>query len=244
MHFLSFYQRIFEICGKKLFDIFSGTNKHPPPKLTCVGFSTLPVYVRQMFLLPILSLWRIHFLKHWILLRCIMKTYKCICASMFVYVFIRAGQTNCFLVNRVEHQNPNQTARELWPFKFAFSFTLNHCKIMVDCWGVAQIPKAIWSLLGSFVKTGVMSCHVLSYSVWNPVFWRNKHWLVLPISSISSSCRMIVWRFVVLISACVFRPNSSPKTQPNGSPAVVWLRFWFSTRFTRKIVYRLPQKNV
>ena len=26
------------------------------------------------------------------------------------------------------------------------------------------------------------------------------------------------------------------KTQPNGSSAVVWLSFWFSTRFTRKIL--------
>ena len=39
----------------------------------------------------------------------------------------------------------------------------------------------------------------------------------------------------VLISYCVCRrPSWKPKTQPNGSSAVVWLSFWFSTRFTRK----------
>ena len=39
----------------------------------------------------------------------------------------------------------------------------------------------------------------------------------------------------VLISYCVCRrPSWTPKTQPNGSSAVVWLSFWCSTRFTRK----------
>ena len=39
----------------------------------------------------------------------------------------------------------------------------------------------------------------------------------------------------VLISYCVCRrPSWKPKTQPNGSSAVVWLSFWFSTRFTWK----------
>ena len=39
----------------------------------------------------------------------------------------------------------------------------------------------------------------------------------------------------VLISDCVCRrPSWKPKTQPNGSSAVVWLSFWFSTRFTGK----------
>ena len=39
----------------------------------------------------------------------------------------------------------------------------------------------------------------------------------------------------VLISHCVCRrPSWKPKTQPNGSSAVVWLSFWFSTGFTRK----------
>ena len=39
----------------------------------------------------------------------------------------------------------------------------------------------------------------------------------------------------VLISYCVCRrPSWKPKTQPNGSSAVVWLSFWFSTRFTGK----------
>ena len=41
--------------------------------------------------------------------------------------------------------------------------------------------------------------------------------------------------FPVLIRDCVCRrPSWIPKTQPNGSSAVVWLSFWFSTRFTRK----------
>ena len=41
----------------------------------------------------------------------------------------------------------------------------------------------------------------------------------------------------VLSSYCVCRrPSWKPKTQPNGSSAVVWLSFWFSTRFTRKIL--------
>ena len=41
--------------------------------------------------------------------------------------------------------------------------------------------------------------------------------------------------FPVFISDCVCRrPSWKPKTQPNGSSAVVWLSFWFSTRFTRK----------
>ena len=36
---------------------------------------------------------------------------------------------------------------------------------------------------------------------------------------------------MVLISVCVYlRPSWTPKTQPNGSSAVVWLRFWCSTR--------------
>ena len=40
----------------------------------------------------------------------------------------------------------------------------------------------------------------------------------------------------VLNSYCVCRrPSWKSKTQPNGSSAVVWLSFWFSTRFTRKI---------
>ena len=44
---------------------------------------------------------------------------------------------------------------------------------------------------------------------------------------------MIMWS--VLISYCVCRrPSWKPKTQPNGCSAVVWLSFWFSTRFTRK----------
>ena len=39
----------------------------------------------------------------------------------------------------------------------------------------------------------------------------------------------------VLISYCVCRrPSWKPKTRPNGSSAVVWLSFWFSTRFTRE----------
>ena len=39
----------------------------------------------------------------------------------------------------------------------------------------------------------------------------------------------------VLISYCVCRrPSWKQKTQPNGCSAVVWLSFWFSTRFTRK----------
>ena len=39
----------------------------------------------------------------------------------------------------------------------------------------------------------------------------------------------------VLISYCVCRrPSWKPKTQPNESSAVVWLSFWFSTRFTGK----------
>ena len=39
----------------------------------------------------------------------------------------------------------------------------------------------------------------------------------------------------VLISYCICRrPSWKPKTQPNGSSAVVWLSFWFSIRFTRK----------
>ena len=39
----------------------------------------------------------------------------------------------------------------------------------------------------------------------------------------------------VLISYCVCRrPSWTPKTQPNGSSAIVWLSFWCSTRFTRK----------
>ena len=39
----------------------------------------------------------------------------------------------------------------------------------------------------------------------------------------------------VFINYCVCRrPSWKPRTQPNGSSAVVWLSFWFSTRFTRK----------
>ena len=30
------------------------------------------------------------------------------------------------------------------------------------------------------------------------------------------------------------RSRSTPKTQPNGSPALIWLSFWSSNRFTRK----------
>ena len=45
----------------------------------------------------------------------------------------------------------------------------------------------------------------------------------------------------VLISCCVCRrPSWTPKTQPNGSSAVVWLSFWFSTRFTRKKLDHSP----
>ena len=36
------------------------------------------------------------------------------------------------------------------------------------------------------------------------------------------------------------RPSWIPKTQPNGSSAVVWLSFWFSTRFTRKKLDHCP----
>ena len=39
----------------------------------------------------------------------------------------------------------------------------------------------------------------------------------------------------VLIGYCLSRrPSWKPKTQRNYSSAVVWLSFWFSTRFTRK----------
>ena len=40
------------------------------------------------------------------------------------------------------------------------------------------------------------------------------------------------------------RPSWTPKTQPNGSSAVVWLSFWCSTRFTRKKVTRLTGKTL
>ena len=50
-----------------------------------------------------------------------------------------------------------------------------------------------------------------------------------------AACWIIVKSLVVIISACVCRrPSWTPKTQPNGSSAVVWLSFWCSTRFTRK----------
>ena len=52
---------------------------------------------------------------------------------------------------------------------------------------------------------------------------------------------MIVMQ-LLLISYCVCRrPNWKPKTQQNGSSAVVWLSFWFSTRFTRKKTWSLSR---
>ena len=39
---------------------------------------------------------------------------------------------------------------------------------------------------------------------------------------------------VIGSNQCLCLPKGKPKTQPNGSSAVVWLSFWFSTRFTRK----------
>ena len=49
----------------------------------------------------------------------------------------------------------------------------------------------------------------------------------------------------VLNSYCVCRmPSWIPKTQPNGSSAVVWLSFWCSTRFTRKSVSANAETHV
>ena len=42
---------------------------------------------------------------------------------------------------------------------------------------------------------------------------------------------------------CLPKAELNIKTQPNGSSAVVWLSFWFSTRFTRKnlsLLWDLP----
>ena len=76
-------------------------------------------------------------------------------------------------------------------------------------------------------------CRFVQFLVFNSAFGRHRHWLVLQITSPSSSCWMIVWR-LALISACVCRRLSwTPKNLQNGSPAVVWLSFWCSTRFTR-----------
>ena len=38
---------------------------------------------------------------------------------------------------------------------------------------------------------------------------------------------------------CLPKAELNTKTQPNDISAVVWLSFWCSTRFTRKIVTRL-----
>ena len=47
--------------------------------------------------------------------------------------------------------------------------------------------------------------------------------------------RQFMIRFWILLSYYVCRKSSwTPKTQPNGSSAVVWLSSWCSTRFTGK----------
>lgn len=75
-----------------------------------------------------------------------------------------------------------------------------------------------------------------------PHFWcsssaygKHRHWFVLTASQLSSSllddCEVMV---LPMITCVLRRPSWTPEAQPKGSCAIVWLNFWFSTRFVRK----------
>ena len=77
--------------------------------------------------------------------------------------------------------------------------------------------------------------------VFNSTFGRHSHWLR---PREEEDCHLLQY-WLVVISACVCRrPSWTPKTQPNGSSVVVWLRFWCSTRFSRKSVSANAETHV
>ena len=91
--------------------------------------------------------------------------------------------------------------------------------------------KLFWKFI-ICVAFSYTSWHILRYIFEN--YYHNRR-----ILEVTARCSKMVFILLIshlwLISYCVCqRPSWKPKTQPNGSSAVVWLSFWFSTRFTRK----------
>ena len=67
------------------------------------------------------------------------------------------------------------------------------------------------------------------------LWWSHQIRMTSPAWWLQHNDHLLMIMCSVLISYCVCRrPNWKPKTQPQGSSAVVWLCFWFSNWFIRK----------
>ena len=123
------------------------------------------------------------------------------------------------------------------------TFISSHCSLVSYIFYLMLffLPFFVFSFLCVFLKP-LKLCETFwnfvklcETSFWNFQWnfnWFLKTWSFGTIHNYRQSMIMCS----VLISYCICRrPSWKPKTQPNGSYAVVWLSFWFSTRFTRKI---------